>query len=175
MSSGPSGPAGSKSHSHSGAVFIGMALFFGFFWLICFMAQIQTTEAGVAHGGLVNTFQPDWSILLQPITFITGNMPASEGMAFIVAWPVELMYLSFIVLGIELMLHAASRSGQLAGKIFIILALAATFYNGWNDYHYGTLGVGNGGHWAFVIVMAGVVGFFGTLCLFCFEKGWKHA
>jgi hypothetical protein len=167
--------APTAKHEHSGGTFVLFGVLFLSFFLIAVMAQLQTTEAGVGYGGAVNIFRPDLQILLQPVNFWMGQMSAQEGAAAFVAWTVELVYLGFVFIGSELMTNAVSRSGKAFGKLFLLAALAVVIYNGWNDWHFGTFGTGDGGRWAFAITMSGVVGCFGAIGIVCIEKGWKRA
>ena len=167
----------SRGGSHGAGAFLVVGTLFAMFFVIAFMAQIQTTEAQVGWGGAVSIWHPSFEILLQPLRFfgIGGAMSDAEGAAAFVGWAVEVVYLGFIFIGVEVLMHAVTRSGKFLGKVFLVCAAGVLLYNGWNDWHYGTFGVGDGGHWAFAIVLSGVVAFFGSIALVCFEKGWKTA
>ena len=43
------------------------------FWVLATMLQIQTSEAFILNGPAV-TFNPDWSVLKQPINLVQGHL-----------------------------------------------------------------------------------------------------
>lgn len=166
---------GTSKNRHPGYLFIGVGIGLLVFWLLGVLAQIQTTEAFAEHGGAVSVFQPNWGILLQPLGLLFGRMSAADGTAAFAGWAVFFTFLTFMVVGVELLHHAATRSGRWIGKLFLLATLVIIGFDSWTDYQFGTMGPsGDAGHWIFAVMMFVVVGFFGTIGIFCIEYGWKH-
>src|SRR5260221_237805 len=66
------------------------------FWLLASLLQIQTSEAFILNGAVV-TFNPNWSILKQPIDLVQGHLSADMAKAAMWGWGIELIYLVCIV------------------------------------------------------------------------------
>jgi hypothetical protein len=142
-------------------------------FVIGIMAQLQTNEAYITNGGVVNVYSPNWSILWQPIALFTGGLTSAEAAATIFGWGIELIYLGLIV-GYEMMKHAASWSGQMMTRVFVSICIGIVLFNGYTDYKFGTLGGGEWGHLAFAIVTSFIVGFFGTVGMYFIEYAWDR-
>jgi hypothetical protein len=166
--------SGSKHHS---GFFIATGLFFCAWWLLGFMAQIQTNEAALGWGGVVNGFNPVWEILWQPLRLILGQLGSIESIATFISYAVEGIFFACVVLGIEKVMHATSRNGMLAGKLFLVAALGILIWNSRNDYLFGSFPIGSGDtpHWVFMGSEIIVVGFFLTIGVYFVEVGWHKA
>jgi len=142
-------------------------------WAVGTMAQIQTNEAFITGIQTVNIFHPDWSILWQIPDLVQGKFDATEGMAVLFGWTIEIVYLIFIT-GYEIAILAVQdASGQRAARWFRTLSYFIVIFDGWTDYQFGTLG--QWGHLGAALIMAFVVGFLGTIGMKLVEIGWSHA
>src|SRR5260370_33278101 len=83
-----------RSNSPIPLLLIGLACVI--FWLLASMLQIQTSEAFILNGAVV-TFNPNWSILKQPIDLVQGRLSADMAKAAMWGWGIELIYLVCIV------------------------------------------------------------------------------
>lgn len=144
-------------------------------FVVALMMQVQTNEAFITNAGNVNVYKPDWNILLQIPNLVEGNLlSASDAVATIFGWGIELIYLGFII-GYEALQDSVKRSGQFMSGLFRTLSWVIVIFNGWTDYMYGSLGGGIAGHLGFALVISFVVGFFGTIGMYLIEHGWKRA
>ncbi len=166
-------PAAAKN-AHPAAVFTLFGALFLLFFVVAYMAQIQTNEAFITNAGQVNVYKPDWLILMQPVNLVLGNLSPSEAMATIFGWGIELIYVSFII-GYEMMKHSSSRSGVMMSKIFITMSWGLVGLNWWTDYNYGTIGGGIAGHIGFACMISFIVGFFGTIGIALLEHGYHKS
>src|SRR5260370_33368501 len=66
------------------------------FWLLASLLQIQTSEAFILNGAVV-TFNPNWSILKQPVDLVQGHLSADTAKAAMWRGGIELIYLACIV------------------------------------------------------------------------------
>jgi len=170
-------PATTSGGKHNNAFYIATGLFFCAWWLMGFLAQIQTNEAALGWGGAVNGFNPVWAILFQPIQLVMGQLGTAEGVATFVSYAVEGIFFASVVLGIEKVMHATSRNGKLAGKLFLVAAGGILIWNSRNDYLFGSFPIGSGDtpHWVFMGSEIVVVGFFLTVGVYFLELGWNKA
>src|SRR5258708_9669236 len=65
------------------------------FWLLASLLQIQTSEAFILNGAVV-TFNPNWSILKQPVDLVPGHLSADMPKAAMWGWGIRLLYLDCI-------------------------------------------------------------------------------
>jgi hypothetical protein len=142
-------------------------------WIVALMTQVQTNEAFITHAGAVDVYKPNWTILLQIPTLMTGGLGPDEAMATIFGWGIELIYLGFIV-GYEVLHESVHRSGQFMAGLFKTLSWVIIIFNGWADYNYGSLGGGFWGHVAFAAVTSFIVAYFGTIGMYLIEYGWER-
>ncbi len=171
--SGSTVAAGGRRGGHN-PLFIGaVAILFLAVFVIGFLGQIQTNEAPLLGGANIDVFQPNWAVLMQIPNLFMGTLSANEATAAIVGWGIEILYLGFIVGGVELMKDAAHRSGRVIGSILITGAIGIVIYGMYNDYRYGTMPYL--GHIGFAIMMSFIVGFFGTAGIYLLEKAWQRA
>lgn len=162
----------SRKSGHPPIFVLVVGVLFLVFFVVGGMAQIQTNEAFITSGGLVNVFHPNWSILWQPVALVTGGMGATSAQAAIFGWGIELIYLGCII-GWEHLHDAVSRSGQALARIFLVCVIIIVLFNFYTDYQYGTLGTW--GHWGFAVVASFIVGFFGTIGMHLVKLGWQKA
>lgn len=160
-----------QRHGHHPRVIMVVGIAFLAMFIIGIMTQIQTNEAFITNAGVVDVYNPNWSILWQPVNLFTGKLSSAQGAATIFGWGIELVFLG-LVIGFELMKTAASWSGQIMARIFVTVSIFIVLFNGYTDYKFGTLGGGEVGHWCFAIVTSFIVGFFGTVGMFFIEYAW---
>lgn len=154
------GSVAGSYHGHNpvyGWACIGLGLAGFAFSLLILVTQIQTSQAFILHGGQVELFKPNWGILWQPVDLMTGQLTTDEAIAVVTSWVAELIYLMSVVGGTVVLITLRS-AGRVWGSIFGFLVLVIIIYNSVSDFRYGgTLGSGNWGHFAFMLLM-----FFGT-------------
>jgi hypothetical protein len=140
------------------------------FCLLGITTQIQTNEAFVLGSGQVSTFQPNWNIFLQLPQLFFGGTSSGQYAANLVGWGVEVVFLA-LTTGYDLVHYAAGIGGATLGRIFKVIAWGIIGFNMWNDFNYGTLGSGIGGHFSFMIVAFIMVAFCGKIGVLFLEKG----
>jgi hypothetical protein len=163
-----------RSGGHPPGFVVIVGIGFLVLFVIALMMQVQTNEAFITHQGAVNVFHPNWQILMQVPNLLAGNLSPEEAMSTMFGWGIELIYLGFII-GYEILISAAHRSGSLMAGIFRTGAWLCVAFNFWSDSNYGTIGSGLIGHLGFGIMCSFIVGFFGTVGLRLVAYGWERA
>ena len=139
------------------------------FWLLASLLQIQTSEAFILNGAVV-TFNPNWSILKQPIDLVQGHLSADMVKAAMWGWGIELIYLVCIV-GYEVAHEGVKATNHHLAGWFSTGAVALIAFDAWTDFQYGQLGSGVWGQVAFALMTAFIVAFFGIIGLRLIEHG----
>src|SRR5215467_2065007 len=139
------------------------------FWLLASLLQIQTSEAFILHGAVV-TFNPNWSILRQPVDLVQGRLSADMAKAAMWGWGIELIYLVCIV-GYEVAHESVKASNRHLASVFRTGAVALIAFDAYTDFQYGTLASGLWGQVAFAAVTAFIVAFFGVIGFRLLEHG----
>ena len=157
---------------------IAVGLLFMAFFVIVFITQITTNEAWIDGRNVVNVFQPNFGVFVQPFILFHSPFfgvtltPVSPG-AVIFGWGIETVYLGLSIVGVELIHHSVHQAGVILGVIFEVGALVCIFINWMTDYIYGTLGSGDWGHFVFATMTAFVVGYFGNIGWFLICYGYS--
>lgn len=157
----------------NGKYIMGVGVLLLVFWVVCVVTQITTNEAWISGEHTINVFRPDWFVLLQPFSFALGQ--STNPMAVLFGWGIEILYLAFSVAGFALVRGSIHQSGKVLGFIFELLSYAALGINWWADYSYGTLGLGDWGHFFFACMTAFIVGAFGNIGMFLVKYGYDRA
>lgn len=177
------GSVDSLNYSSSGGIggkpLIAIGAAFLIFWLVCLMTQVTTNEAWINHVSSVNLYRPNWGVFLQIPLLILGQIPAQETNGVIFAWGIELIFLAITIAGIELIHHSVHQSGRILGIIFEIIAFAATCFNWYTDYLYGSVGAQQVagqdiGHTVFAFMTSIVVAYFGVIGWNLIKAGWAR-
>ncbi len=124
------------------------------FWLLASLLEVQTSEAFLLHGAVV-TFNPNWSILRQPVDLVQGHLWG---------WGIELIYLVCIV-GHEIAREGVRSTNRHLAGWFTTGAVALIAFDAWTNFQYGQLASGVWGQVAFALVTAFIVAFFGIVGL----------
>lgn len=169
---------GRRGGGGNGGAIIAVGLLFIAFFIIVFITQITTNEAWIQGQNVVNVFQPNLWVFLQPfLLFYHPIFGATLGSvtpgAVIFGWGIETVYLGFSVVGFELIHNSVHQAGRVLGIIFEVLALVCVGINWGTDYVYGSLGSGDWGHFAFATMTAFVVGYFGNIGWFLIRYGYS--
>jgi hypothetical protein len=133
------------------------------FWLLASLLEIQTSEAFLLHGAVV-TFNPNWSILRQPVDLVQGHLSADMAKAAMWGWGIELIYLVCIV-GHEIAHEGVRSTNRHLAGWFTTGAVALIAFDAWTNFQYGQLASGVWGQVAFALVTAFIVAFFGIVGL----------
>src|SRR5258708_29167677 len=128
------------------------------FWLLASLLEIQTSEAFLLHGAVV-TFNPNWSILRQPVDLVQGHLSADMAKAAMWGWGIELIYLVCIV-GHEIAHEGVRSTNRHLAGWFTTGAVALIAFDAWTNFQYGQLASGVWGQVAFALVTAFIVPFF---------------
>ncbi len=139
------------------------------FWLLASLLQVQTSEAFLLHGAVV-TFNPNWSILRQPVDLVQGHLSADMAKAAMWGWGIELIYLVCIV-GYEVAHEGVKATNRHLAEVFTTGAVALIAFDAWTDFQYGQLASGVWGQVAFALITAFMVAFFGIVGLRLIEHG----
>jgi hypothetical protein len=139
------------------------------FWVLATMLQIQTSEAFILNGAAV-TFNPNWSILKQPIELIQGHLTTDMAKAAMWGWGIELIYLVCIV-GYEVAHEGVRSSNRHLAAWFRTGTVILIAFDAYTDFQYGQLASGFWGQVAFALVTAFIVAFFGIVGFRLIEHG----
>jgi len=139
------------------------------FWLLASLLQVQTSEAFLLHGAVV-TFNPNWSILKQPVDLVQGHLSADMAKAAMWGWGIELIYLVCIV-GYEVAYEGVKATNRHLAGWFGTGAVALIAFDAWTDFQYGQLASGVWGQVAFALITSFMVAFFGIVGLRLIEHG----
>jgi hypothetical protein len=165
-------PAGHKSGiAPLLPVLLGVAVLL--FWLLALMLQVQTSEAFILNGATVSSFNPDWSVLMQPVDLVRGQLSADMSKAVMWGWGIEFTFLICVV-GYEHAHHALSKSSARMATWFRTGLIILIAFDGWADFQYGQLASGFWGQVAFALITAFIVMFFGLIGLRLIEAGFHE-
>jgi hypothetical protein len=139
------------------------------FWVLATMLQIQTSEAFILNGPAV-TFNPNWSILKQPIELVQGHLTTDMAKAAMWGWGIELIYLVCIV-GYEVAHEGVRASNRHLAAWFRTGTVILIAFDAYTDFQYGQLASGFWGQVAFALVTAFIVAFFGIVGFRLIEHG----
>lgn len=131
-----------------------------FFWVLGTVMQIQTSEAYFMHADKV-AMSPDLAIIMQPVQFVSGTLPATQLESFLWGWGIELALLICVV-GYEMAHESLSSSHRNFARFLQTGACALIFFDFWSDVNYNTLAtfwqqVGFACVLTFIVVVFGVV------------------
>lgn len=157
---------------HPAIVYIVVGIGFLVFFIVCFLAQIQTSEAFITGGGAVDIFRPNWWIFLQVPNLLLGNLSPIEAKAAIWGWGIELMFIG-VVVGFDIMEDSIKPSGKILTFVFGAFTVGILIYNFIADFNYGTLGTGFWGQVGFAVMVTFVALFFGVVGTHLVMHGWK--
>lgn len=146
-----------------------LAIIWGF---LCITIQLQTTEANLAGLAVMDAFQPDFTVLMQPWDIVFSSMPFGKRMADITAWGIEIATGIFIV-GYSDALDVSGASGWVMQRFWFIASWALFAYNFISDFKYGAIpGATNAnlGHFEFAVGMSAFVMFFPIIGLHLIRK-----
>ncbi len=139
------------------------------FWVLATMLQIQTSEVFILNGPAV-TFNPNWSILKQPIELVQGQLTTDIAKAAMWGWGIELIYLVCIG-GYEVAHEGVRSSNRHLAAWFRTGAVILIAFDAYTDFQYGQLASGFWGQVAFALVTAFIVAFFGIVGFRLIEHG----
>ena len=139
------------------------------FWLLASLLQIQTSEAFILNGAVVG-FNPNWSILKQPLDLVQGHLSADMAKAAMWGWGIELIYLVCII-GYEVAHEGVKATNHHLAGVFSTGAVGLIAFGFYTDFQYGQLASGMWGQVAFALVTAFMVAFFGIIGLRLIEHG----
>lgn len=168
-------PSGSGSSHRSPLPFLFLGVVLILFWIMASLLQIQTSEAFLLRGPTVG-LTPHWSILHQPLDFITGHLDTSMTKAVMWGWGIELLFLICIV-GYEAAHLAVRSSHSRFGTIFQTAIIAVIAFDAYTDFQYGSLASGFWGQVAFAAITGIMVMFFGIVGIRFIEiavKEWSR-
>lgn len=173
-------PARSQSPQHDVSMLIfppivhtvwGMVLLVGF--VLGMMLQIQSTEAWML-GEKAAALTPDISVFAQFPDFFSRHLPPDVSTAFLVAWAVELTYITIKIgtarpqshvlrrYGGGSMSEAVLKSARIRAGVWSVLSWAILAFNAFTDWTYST-SLGGWQQLAFIVIVGCTTFFFGTL------------
>jgi len=167
-------PSSSSSGGVVGAIgwfFLILGIGFLLFFLNGVATQVQTNEAAILGQQITVSWHPNWDVYGQiPQLFLSSNGNAALPMAAYVSWFIEFLFIALTV-AYDLVHAAGGYGSRTLARIFWAFSWGIVFYNMYNDFNYGTLGSGIGGHLTFALVASGVVAFSGKIAAFFIERG----
>jgi len=145
---------------------------FDWIWFQGSLLQIQTTEAWLQGGPAIQGINPNWSILQQPISLLTGTTPVDVGISWWEAWIIEVITI-LVGIGFEAALHGVFRANKKLGELFGSITLILIAINGLADFQFGSiLSSTFWGHFAFSVINGVVVFYFGIIGISLIEHGF---
>jgi hypothetical protein len=148
----------------------GLVLIGGF--ILGMMMQIQSTEAWML-GESTQSLVPDFSIFQQFPDFISRHMAPGVSVAFLVAWSVELIYITLKIgtarprahamrkYGVGTVTDAVVRSAAIRAAIWSVVSWGIFLFNAFTDWQYAT-SLGGWQQVAWIIVVGATTFYAGT-------------
>lgn len=163
---------GTATKHDSPIVFLVLGVLCLAFWILASLLQIQTSEAFLLHGATVS-FMPNWSVVMQPVLLMQGQLSPSDAKAALWGWGIELIYL-VCVIGFEVSHDAVSSANRKLANWFKTGAMVLIAFDAYTDFSYGSLASGFWGQIAFAGITAFIVLFFGVVGLRLIEHGFAE-